>query len=1069
MKRWLGLVLGVVFFAMLSIPPAFSAPTTYIRERSEAFYYTNGSPVNAPAGTGYIEVDSGSTQDVLLYVRAELSGTENTSLVSNVAYRNAAGSRTVGETTRLYVNTTDSASDLQYRINQSVLKIIRLKMDYRNLDGGRDLHANGSNIMEFNVTMSSNATLGPTRLVFQAARNTYGVNDAMNIFYSEPAADPFIDTDSDGFYDRLEWLVSISQDVNYTIRFLCNMTPDVNFGTNYMYIDPDSINGVNATFATSQLMSGLTAPNMFSRGPVRQGMEMVNRSGRWFVRGFIMNTANDLSYALINWSLYDITTPGGKDRSDSVLANTESISMPPGDVQYTGFWNTSGSKQEVYYSAAFEWHVQWGDVGFFQESRSSMDLPYIYAIDVWPDKAAAINSSSGGLVSVRITDRATHMGHSSMGAERAEIRSFIPYQDVNGSFTNSWFPSNITVYYTNNSGEYNITQGAQITAMGSGPGNGYVLVEFSNLSSVLGRPMGQNEEIKVSYSLTGSMDAYARTYRFSVDTTLYTESGTPVTRTAEYNLTVPGTGLPPVIPPGVIPPGGAGMPVIVAEEYYASIVKEESDIFFVSDDFVAINVTYGIFDSGTRGVKDVKIAVYIPAGGEMDEADLVLSIYHKESGTWENMKNKADFTVKRRMAVKIGNKEYVEYIIEKKVDESGIYGKTLDLKNGDKIKVGYKTKIPPGSNYILTRAFGYNYYRNMIMFEDLYTPVRRDILIENFRTTEDEWRMKEAVVGYPVTWVKRFHIYNPNNMTVSQMTTTRVFPDTMSANIQEYRDSGVARKPLELKSGNFTYVNWVAEVCGLCDVEYDIEASTPPVAKTEENMDVLETNETTVIFGMNITIRNMAVESYANVTLNIPINKSKIIYVGDGLKLTENGNGVSMTIPGMTRGETRQIFLKYREIPPIMVTSLNALEYSCADQANITVFVIPAETHYNSYLEFEMIGPYPSLKTSYADIIGIGETKKFSEVRIPITVKIFDMPTGKYMTYTKFRDGFTTILRDQREFTVECEKPASWALSWVIIAIGCSGIISFLLVRVYRKRNYSREMDDIKRKLKDLE
>jgi hypothetical protein len=1068
MKRWLGLVLGAVFFAMLSIPTAFSDPTTYIRERSEAFYYINGSPVNAPTGTGYIEVDSGSTQDVLLYVKAELSGTENTNLVSNTSYRNAAGSRTPGETTRLYVNTTDSASDLQYRINQSVLKVIRLKMDYRNLDGGRDLHANGSNIMEFNVTMSSNATLGPTTLVFQAAKDTYGGNDAMNIFYSEPWAS-LKDTDSDGFYDRLEWLVSISQDVNYTIRFLCNMTPDVNFGTNYMYIDPDSINGVNATFATSQLMSGLTAPNMFSRGPVRQGMEMVNRSGRWFVRGFIMNTAKDFNYALINWRLYDITTPEGKDRSGSVLANTEERSLLPGETKYTGFYSTNGSKQEVYYSAAFEWHVWWGDVKFFQESRSSMDIPYIYAIDVWPDKAAAINSSSGDLVSVRITDRATHMGHSRMGVERAEIRSFIPYQDVNGTFMNSWFPSNITVYYTyTNNSEYIITQGAQITAMGSGPGqNGYVLVEFSNLSSVLGRPMGQNEEIKVSYSLTGSMDTYTRTYRFSVDTTLYTESGTPVTRTAEYNLTVPGTGLPPVIPP-VVPPGG-GVPVIVAEEYYASIVKEDSDIFFVSDDFVAINVTYGIFDSGTRGVKDVKLAVYIPAGGEMDEADLVLNIYHKESGTWENMKNKADFTVKRRMAVKIGDKEYIEYIIEKKVDESGIYGKTLDLSNGDKIKVGYKTKIPPGSNYILTRAFGYNYYRNMIMFEDLYTPVRRDILIENFRVTQDGWRMKEVVVGYPVTWVKRFRVYNPNNMTVSQMTTTQLFPDTMSANILEYHDSGVVRKPLELKSGNFTYVNWVAEVCGLCEVTYDVEASTPPVVKTEERLDVLETNETTVVFEMNITLRNMAEEEYSNVTLLIPINKSKIIYIGNGIEAREYGNGISLVIPEMKSDETRQIFLKYREIPPIMVTSLNALEYTCADQANITVFVIPAETHYNAYLEFEMIGPYPLLKTSYADVIGIGEAKKFSEVRIPITVRIFDLPTGKYMTYTKFRDGFTTLLYDQREFSVECEKPTPWALSWIIIAVACGVIVSYLVVRVYKNRNYKKEMDDLKRKLKDLE
>lgn len=1055
-------VLGI-FFAFLFLPAVSAHPVPYLTERVNANYYLNGTPVGNVTGYGYVEVYVDNRQDVLQYIRINLSSTSDTNILSNQVYRNVAGSPNAGDRTRMYINTTEGESEIRYDINQSIIKVLKMRVDHRNADGGKDLHANGSNIIEFNITLSSDHSMSGVNFVFQAARNTLGSNDAMNIFssYSPWGFHNVLDGDGDGFYDRIIWSLNINPGINYTLQFFGNITPDVNYDNDFMYTDPDNIDGFRGSCSSQgSTMTGISITDRFSRGPIRQGVEMINAT-TWKVRGFITNIAQGLSYIVNGWKLYRIGDP------NPVSWDYMTQIISPGQTYTTDLFDTSSGDMGVYYSSNFEWELVWESPIEEQLSTSIIDFPYLYAIDVWPDKMAGIMTNVIGSVVLRQNDTAKHIGHGSIPAYNATIYSLVPHQSIGGN-TNPWSIGSVRVYYINNSGRYDITSSATVTRVNPTQSqDGYLRADLHAIDSIIGRPLGQNEDIMITYDLSGSSSAQTHTYNFVTYTTLFSRTGTPVTRSAEYNLTVPASGEAPA--PGEEPPSGApSIPEIPPEEYFAGIIKEDSSVRFVTDDYVDINVTYSIIDSGTRGISDIKLAVYIPSDGYLEESELVLYVYDRGENEWLSYRKGVDFDLIRRGLTVIGKNEYIEYLIEKRAGV-GIYEETLDLEEGDRIKIGYKTRVPYGTSYILTRAFGYNHYSNAIIFEDYYTPVRRDVLLDRLEIGEGEWRVKKSVAGNPVVWIKEYEIFNPNNVTVSQVMITDVFPDTLSGNLVEYNDSEVDRKGLELRKENSTYLNWIVQLCGLCRKTYEIEITTPPVLKVNENLDVLEINESTIIFDLNTTLRNFALEDYTDVIVPFPVNNTKIIYIGGGLNYSTHEGGLSVLIPEIASDEMFNVFFRYMERPPILVTSLNALEYRCAEEANVTLFVIPSENHMDSYIEFEVIGPYPYLKTPYADYIKIGKIDRLTEVRVPITLDVQKMPSGKYMTYAKFREGFYTLLSDKKEFKISCEENIFVSINWIIILAICMAIIGYLVFRIYRKKSYKKEISDLKGKLKEIE
>ena len=206
--RWIAILSIILFLPGVFSSPAVAAPNAYITERVSANYFTNGTLNGNASRIGYVEVSVDNTYDVLQYVRLILDSTAGTNLQSNVTYNSVAASPlSSSDRTRMFLNTTDSGEGISYRITDtSKTPAIILKLDYQNA-AGREI--NGSSAFFFNLTLNLNYSqnLGNVGFVFQAARDTYGSNDAIHLFNpSATSGNTFAkDSDSDGFNDQITW------------------------------------------------------------------------------------------------------------------------------------------------------------------------------------------------------------------------------------------------------------------------------------------------------------------------------------------------------------------------------------------------------------------------------------------------------------------------------------------------------------------------------------------------------------------------------------------------------------------------------------------------------------------------------------------------------------------------------------------------------------------------------------------------------------------------------------------------------------------------------------------------
>jgi hypothetical protein len=1049
------LTLAVLFamFIFLSAG-AHAAPQAYLTEQVQAGYFWNGSLSSPVSRIGYLEVDTGSTQDVLQYVRLSLTSIAGTNLVSDTGFRNVAASPNFpADRTRIFVNTTNSTEDLAYQITDAGLApVIGMRLAFSNQIGGRDI-VPGRNVLSFNITLAASQALSGVSLIVQARRNTFGMNDSIN-FTSVSAGSgsaQLQDSDGDGFYDRIYWTGNLPAG-DYVIYFTGAVIPDVNFDETLMYSNMDE-GQTSCTYSGYQTFTGATFSGRFSRGPVREGIEMI-QLGTWVARGFIKNIASDTTYMLNGWELYEIGNPV------PVLNSSIHTSIYPGDTKYTDWYDSGVTDKPAYFSSSFNWEVAWGASNYRGISSSSMTMPVLYEMDSWPDATTVLQSNSAGGRSVRVNITTRHLGYSGISVNSANVNSTLPRLSSEGLST-TWTPSTIRVYYSNASGAYDITPFATIQTQNSGSGNGFVYAEVQDIFSALGHYMQQNDYITVSYIASSPASSSNENYTFSTNTTLVTLSGTPVTKTIEPSLTIPGV----VIPTEPGGGGGGGGPPAAA---YADIVKESADAYFVTAGTVKVVVIAGVIDSGDKGIKDVKVLAYVPKDASLDATSAVLRIYHNSTNRWEDLVLDRDFTVVDRGLTTIGKDEYREYLIKKVTPPGALSEQTIDMRNGDKIEADYKVDIPFGTSYLLTRIFGYNYYKDALIFEDAYTPVRRELSqLERLQVEEDEWSQGNAIVGKPVKWTKLFRVYNPNNVSVEEVMTTKVFQDSLAVELAE---AGVAdRTKLQLRGGNDTAVNWYARLGGKERKTYMIEADTPPVLETKREITVIESNRTAIRIIANMTMENFGRERYSNVTLLFPVKKEKILMISDATAVIEDStDGVRIITPGFSGLEVRNLSLMYMETPPMLATTLNAIRFSCSDFAKVTIIVVPSEAELDSYIEMEVVGPEPNLITSHVEIVDLKGARPYQEMTTPIIISLSSFPSGKYFVYTKFNRNFVTILSDQKDFTIDCPGRDLKSISWMFVLLASFLVVSFLGIRVYRKRSYEKELAALRKKVKEI-
>jgi hypothetical protein len=1060
-------VLVVTLVSLLLYPAVARAgvPESYIREVVSTDYDTDGSLAGPVERLGYVEVEVPNNQDVLQYLLLNLSGTQGTNLQSSWSYRGVAASPGPGDRTRLYLNTTDSESNISYEITDTDLApVIYLRLEYANDAGGQDIYSGGSNHFSLNLTINSTQDLGGAYLYLRFARNALGLNDSIHIYdvSATSGSAQAQDSDGDGFFDRLYWTGSLSAGVDVGVDFRGEVTPNVNFNENFMYVDLDQGTTSQATYTDSTgTFTGISFVDRFSRGPIREGVEMYTMD-TWTVRGFIRNMASGLDYRIHEWELYQIG-----QGSPLIYSSAEIYPFSPGLVEYTDWYDTgfpSSLDKAGYYSVSWDWEVGWGTSYYSGTSQAVITLPVLYEIDAWVDKSVVMDYSTGGGTGLSVQDLARHMGYSGLSVSSVGINSVIPHQSSGGA-TNSWNPSGVRVYYINASGQADITSQVSVTVQAStSASDGFVNVNIPDASAVLGRGLRQNEDIRLEYDVTGNSHASTQSYRFCQSSTLTTPSGTPVTKSICQDVVIPGVGgVPgPTEPPG---PGGPGVPV--APALYADIVREVGEGYFIADNLVRVLARYDIVDTGTKGVKDIRAVIYIPEHGNLDPASLSFRIYDSSSGRWADWSRGVDYSLDDNGMTLVGGKSYREYLITKIA--SGMFDEGLNLFNGDRIEFGYITTVPVGTGFLITRATGYNYYEDKYMFEDIYIPVRREGVLQDLEVAEGGWQLEKVYVGVPARWIKGIGVYNPNNVPVEHSVSFGVFPDTLSVHL--IQEDGDGRESLVLKEGETTYVDIIFRLGPGESKSYVLEAATPPVLETKRVVDVLESSEREIKFMVNITLESFALEDYAGVSLVFGSAASKIAYVMEGRSLLNysdyDSSGVEIFLGEMKAGWERRLTVVYTEVPPILLTAMDAVMYGCNDYANMTVFVIPSERESGAYLEIEVVGPEPQLKTMNALLVELRDIWPWEEVRVPLFLDLRGFPDGRYFVHTRFKKDFQTILADQTDFYVNCPERTFVSLSWIVFLALALAVIGYLLFRSWRRRR-PEGLEALKKKLRDL-
>jgi len=1061
-KAWIPIGLSIFIFLL---PTALAAPTSYISETVQADFFPDGSLNGNITRIGTIEVSVGNTQDVMQFIMLNLSANNGTNIQTLLARKNVASSpTTTDDRTQMFLNTTNDPEDVSYQItNVSITPVINMRLDYSNLGTGHDL--NGSSIFFFDVTLNLNHTepLNDSYVFFQAATNTLGINDSMNLTsISTTTGDANIsDSDSDGFFDMIEWTGDLVPGVDVTISFRGSIIPDINYNETLLYVNTDYGSLMSTKTDETETFTGITFIDRFSRGPIRQGIEMVNRGG-WLVRGLLRNVATGLDYVVSGWRLFRLTD----ETSFIPLINqTNTTIIYPTNVTYTDFYN-SGNVTKHFYAAEFDWEVIWASTDVSSYVESNVVIPRLYQIEAWAGKTVNILDNTNTLRLLEVEDTLTHIGHINLVGNSIAINSSFYHLSASGVHSD-WTISDVHVYFDNGTryeipaGNYNTTQVDAI------PGaDGYVYIYIEDLST-LGYRMRQNDDAILTYRLTGTPYSDILNYTQNTISTLWTVSGTPITRSATAETVIPGAqDAPEPEPPPPGGPGGPGGPSIPAPPtLFADIIKVYDELYFVESDTVNITVTDEILDTGDKGVRDINMFIFIPSGGSLDPTRTNIRIFDASADAWIIWEKGVDFTLENRGSTYIGDTEYTEFYIKRIVNDPLDTG--FILYNEDKIDINYVTQIPFGTSYLLTRVSGTSYYEDRLIFEDVYLPVRRESELEPLDVTEGEWIQLEAVMNQPVMWRKQFDIFNPNEVAVEHIMESIVFDDVLNVYLKQ-----IAEDPVQLhisKKGD-VIAEWSVRLDGGERGRYFIEASTPPVIETTRETDILYFNETTATFAVNATITNFALENYTNISYIFNIETRSIKSINDYFSnlLHEHENGTEIIIPFMEAGESLNLSMIYVQIPPILVTFLDKESYFRNESALFTILVIPSQKEYKPYLEVEIRGPDSDTQTVFADIIETGILEGENEIEFIRLLDLSQLPSGRYSVSTKYNMDFNNILRDKQEFEILEPNIFVTIVPYIIFVIIAIILVVYVLFTRYKRESYEKEMKKIRKDIERL-
>ena len=1089
-KSFIPAFTALILLLLTLSSPAHSVygPQAHLTETITASYDTtgldgaSGTPATL-ARTGYIEVSVPNTDDVLQYIRLNLSSNAETNTNiekwnSNLtAYRDYALSNpTLQDRTRMYLNTTIGNQQLTYTPAYNWAPPINLSMTVVNTQAGNDLYSinhteTSINTMFFNFTIRNDAQAGN--------KNYAGANVTVTIRFNKSSStqsSASIDhttlqytagtatlSDSGGGADNdtILWQGPLSAAQELYVTFNATIQGSVNYQgkTNNLNGETSDV-GTRAEYTNNtHVISEITFTHLFTRGPVREGVDLT-RGNPWRVKTFIRNMANasvaasehNLTYNITSWRVYNVTAATGE--ISSLKDSNDNLNHVLGiDQQYTipDFILTTDAKP--YIAPYFDWHVLWNDTDPYIYSGTvniTMQLPILYEIDLVATKETSdeFTPQIVGSTLLRYNVTAMHTGAASSEVESGKIQiySSIPNKDT----TNSGY-ANLTigdttykVYYTNASGTYEldtsdpdlsitITQSTQTS-------NGSIVLDITDLSQVdrvVGGDVGLNLTPTDRITLYYELDAYENStgsgvsgiddgewYHFDGNQTLWTQSGTYIT-VQNSDLRI------------------ASLNSLSAWKQLISYDPANPEL---------VNVTISLTVIGE--INNIKFADYVPTGITNTTAvTLTLDGSPWNENIHYNRTNLGTTLTSDGMNVTVweytnvtpssagwnftDNNLLLTYIMN--ISSAGVYVLPVQI-------AAFDPAVNQGIS--LTR---YGAIRIIVPEKQLPLIISED---------EELALAKTIFVGKPAVFRKSVTIYNPNNRPTKSQFRTEIFKDAVSTYVTYYTLYGESLKesPQVDIVDNRMYAYWETTINPHESRTYEIRVLTPPVIEVDRDVTVLEKLENKhVKLEADIVLKNFAEEKYPGVRMHVPI-LSKNIYsvkdsLGNPLDYVGDSGATTIHLPAFDKTSVQAIKITYKESYPTIIITPDRTRYDSGQVSSLEILVINGgEKIEDPYFEAEIYTE--QLDLVYADILKLGnslepleKTSLFTKWKIPLNA-----PTGKYIANVRFREDFATISESSINFYVLGNRSSDTNNLALIILILAGAAIIYILYKRHAKK-----------------
>jgi len=1107
--RNLILVSVLALFFLPSLVLAYPGPRTYLIEQVMAHYETNGSAVGDPGygkcttflnpcRYGFVQVAPPNNDDVLQYLRINISSVDNTSLspapYGNLSFAGVLANSTAYGRTSIYVNTTDvPAGDDAYEIDGTgyvnIAPDIRINLtSITNMQGGYDLYdadniypsgtSNPTNTVRLNFSVtnpSSTKSLSNVYVVIQFNRT--GDPDSVDVSATglgqtgSGNAPVRVDSDTDGEYDRVTWTIDTlsASEVAY-VWFNITTTEGTNFNGNSLSLDQNSTS-TRADYGESNTLSGRTITGRFSRGPIRQGIDLAQEAGSnaWKIRGFVFNMGNPspgggedyLRYNFTGWGIYEIDPATGTPKTPANQSgnfNNNPIITPSDGKIYTTdavrssnqSWFNSTQTAKPYYAVSFNWFVEWNTTSYEGFINTTYDMTTLYKIDMSNTKSVqgALSPDTGG-ENLTITDETTHLGHSSAPAKFIQVLSVVPVNTTNNAFHGNFtIFSDVVVsfyngsYYTLNSGTDYMIAITQPSSTGASNGLVNVTINDSSASPNILHNLAPNERIRVVFKVGSHINmTTGDVYNFTGNVTMKTPSTTPLTENLQSAT--------------------ASVSAKQLSAWKDLIGYNVATPTLINASIVTIATT----PSSSDKIEGIKFLDYIPNGTDIDgnlaafRAAVTVRYYN---GTLYTLTDGTHYNISYN-----GTKTLPDGLLVNAYEFWNTSNATggFRLGNGHWINVTYQMNVTGPGTYVLpTLISGFDPVTGSefsLTAIGAITVVIPEPLLP-LEMEEDEFKQaKMAEVNKPVLWMKDFSVYNPNGRPAESRFSINVFSDATDGYVSYYDEYG---KKIDEEvnfeiTGEGKRMIWSSKINPFESRSYEVRILTPPVMEVDRNVEVLEKlPEKKVKVSMDVFLKSFAKENYKNVVLNLPIGFDDIIKARDsfGHELQFNGGKDSSKIIAgdIEAEEMKSVNIIYKQSYPTIIVTPEKDEFKIGSPIGLNILVINGgeEVKY-PYLEIEIYTPgMDVIESDVKKIEGMEPLEKTE-----LTEKYFlpiSAPTGMYLATASFREDFTTLASGTGQFFLtggEEGLSQTWGSILLLIIIILMGVLSYNRIKSVKK------------------